>query len=73
MNIHNRTIVIDAVFSQDDKPFDCVSIMNYIRENEIAGRTLDHHDIAEYLDRMHQRGYLQTIASNCDFTKYVVK
>ena len=71
MKLHNRTIIIDAVFSQNRQPFDCISIMNYIRENEIQGQTFDHHEIAECLDRMRAQGLIRTVPS-IEFTKYVV-
>jgi hypothetical protein len=71
MELHNRTIVIDAAFSQEG-PFDAIQIMQYIAENEIQGKTLDHHDIAFYLDHLREQGLIRKVGCNSDgYEKYV--
>ena len=68
--IQNRTIVIDAVTSIGGK-FDCITLMNFIRENEIQGRTFDHHDIAQYLEHLCEKNFIQRVGSNADgYIKY---
>jgi len=55
--VENRTIVIDAVASIGGK-FDCIMIMNFIRENELQGRTFDHYDIAIYLEKLCAQNFI---------------
>lgn len=70
MNIYHRTIVIDAVFSQNHKPFDCVTIMRYIKENEIQGKTIPHQEIAYFLDYLNSKGIINAVDRNSEYTKY---
>lgn len=71
MEIHLRTIVIDAIFSQPEKtPFDCITLMRYIRDNEIQGKTIPHQEIAIYLDALRTKGIIERVDSWKEFTEY---
>lgn len=71
MPIEHRAIVIDSVFSQPKgEPFDCVQIMNHIRENEINHQTLPHQEIAIYLDHLREQGVIQIADQSGEYTRY---
>ena len=73
MPIEHRTIVIDSVFSQPKgEPFDCVQIMNHIRDNEINHQTLPHQEIAIYLDHLREQGVVQIADQSGEYTRYTV-
>ena len=70
MNLNHRLTVLDAIFAQRDQVFDCISIMNYIRENEVNNRTIPHQEIAMYLDTLLAKGWVKYADRSCEFTKY---
>jgi hypothetical protein len=70
MNINHRLTVLDAIFAQRDQVFDCLSIMNYIRENEVNNLTIPHQEIAMYLDTLRAKGWIKYADRSCEFTKY---
>lgn len=72
MELIHRLIVIDSVFSQPKgEPFDCVQIMNHIRENEINHQTLPHQEIAIYLDHLREQGVVQIADQSGEYTRYL--
>lgn len=73
MELMHRLIVIDSVFSQPKgEPFDCVQIMNHIRDNEINHQTLPHQEIAIYLDHLREKGIIQVADQSGEYTRYTV-
>jgi hypothetical protein len=73
MDLIHRLVVIDSVFQQPkDQPFDCIQIMNHIRDNEANHRTLPHGEIAIYLDHLHEKGILQIADQSGEYTRYTV-
>ena len=72
MELMHRLIVIDSVFSQPKgEPFDCVQIMNHIRENEINHQTLPHQEIAIYLDHLREQEVVQIADQSGEYTRYL--
>ena len=73
MELIHRLIVIDSVFSQPKgQPFDCIQIMNHIRENEVNHQTLPHGEIAIYLDHLREQGVIQIADQSGEYTRYTV-
>ncbi len=73
MELMQRLIVIDSVFSQPKgEPFDCVQIMNHIRENESNHQTPPHQEIAIYLDHLREQGVIQIADQSGEYTRYTV-
>ena len=73
MELIHRLIVIDSVFSQPKgQPFDCIQIMNHIRDNEVNHQTLPHGEIAIYLDHLREQGVIQIADQSGEYTRYTV-
>ncbi len=73
MELMHRLIVIDSVFSQPEgQPFDCIQIMNHIRDNEVNHQTLPHGEIAIYLDHLRKQGVIQIADQSGEYTRYTV-
>src|SRR6266536_5312178 len=73
MELIHRLIVIDSVFSQPKgQPFDCIQIMNHIRDNEVNHQTLPHGEIAIYLDHLREQGVVQIADQSGEYTRYTV-
>lgn len=71
MELIHRLIVIDSVFSQPKgQPFDCIRIMNHIRDNEVNHQTLPHGEIAIYLDHLREQGVIQIADQSGEYTRY---
>ena len=71
MELIHRLIVIDSVFSQPKgQPFDCIQIMNHIRDNEVNHQTLPHGEIAIYLDQLREQGVVQIADQSGEYTRY---
>ena len=72
MELIHRLIVIDSVFSQPKgQPFDCIQIMDHIRDNEVNHQTLPHAEIAIYLDHLREQGVVQIADQSGDYTRYL--
>ncbi len=73
MELIHRLIVIDSVFAQPKgQPFDCIEIMNHIRDNEVNHQTLPHGEIAIYLDHLREKGVIQIANQSGEYTRYTV-
>ncbi len=73
MELIHRLIVIDSVFSQPKgQPFDCIQIMNHIRDNEVNHQTLPHGEIAIYLDHLREQGVVQIADQSGEYTRLTV-
>ena len=71
MELIHRLNVIDSVFSQPKgQPFDCIRIMNHIRDNEVNHQTLPHGEIAIYLDHLREQGVIQIADQSGEYTRY---
>ena len=71
MELIHRLIVIDSVFAQPKgQPFDCIQIMNHIRDNEVNHQTLPHGEIAIYLDHLREQGVIQIADQSGEYTRY---
>ena len=71
MELIHRLIVIDSVFSQPKgQPFDCIQIMDHIRDNEVHHQTLPHGEIAIYLDHLREQGVIQIADQSGEYTRY---
>ena len=71
MELIHRLIVIDSVFSQPKgQPFDCIQIMDHIRDNEVNHQTLHHGEIAIYLDHLREQGVIQIADQSGEYTRY---
>jgi hypothetical protein len=72
MELIHRLIVIDSVFSQPKgRPFDCIRIMDHIRDNEVNHQTLPHGEIAIYLDHLCGQGVIQIADQSGEYTRYL--
>ena len=72
MELIHRLIVIDSVFSQPKgQPFDCIQIMDHIRDNEVHHQTLPHGEIAIYLDHLREQGVVQIADQSSEYTRYL--
>lgn len=72
MELIHRLIVIDSVFSQPKgQPFDCIQIMDHIRDNEVNHQTLPHAEIAIYLDHLREQGVVQIADQSGEYTRYL--
>ncbi len=73
MELIHRLTVIDSVFAQPkDQSFDCIQIMNHIRDNEVNHQTLPHGEIAIYLDHLREKGVIQIANQSGEYTRYTV-
>src|SRR6266511_6411359 len=73
MELIHRLTVIDSVFAQPkDQSFDCIQIMNHIRDNEVNHQTLPHGEIAIYLDHLREKGVIQIADQSGEYTRYTV-
>ena len=71
MELIHRLTVIDSVFAQPkDQSFDCIQIMNHIRDNEVNHQTLPHGEIAIYLDHLREQGVIQIADQSGEYTRY---
>ena len=71
MELIHRLIVIDSVFAQPKgQLFDCIQIMNHIRDNEVNHQTLPHGEIAIYLDHLREQGVVQIADQSGEYTRY---
>ena len=68
MNVIQKATILDAIFAQRS-PFSCITLMQYIAENEVSGKTIPHHEIAIYLDTLRERGFVK-IVEHAEFTRY---
>jgi len=72
MELIHRLIVIDSVFSQPNgQPFDCIQIMDHIRDNEVNHQTLPQGEIAIYLDHLREQGVVQIADQSGEYTRYL--
>jgi hypothetical protein len=73
MELIHRLAIIESVFSQPKgQPFDCIQIMNHIRDNEVNHQTLPHGEIAIYLDHLREKGVIQIADQSGEYTRYTV-
>ena len=71
MELIHRLIVIDSVFSQPKgQAFDCIQIMDHIRDNEVNHQTLPHGEISIYLDYLREQGVIQIADQSGEYTRY---
>ena len=73
MELIHRLAVLNSVFSQPKgQPFDCIQIMNHIRDNEVNHQTLPHGEIAIYLDHLREKRVIQIADQSGEYTRYTV-
>ena len=70
MSITLKLAILDSIFDLRGQSFDCITVMNYIRENEANNKTIPHQEIAMYLDSLLSKGWIKVADRSCDFTKY---
>ncbi len=71
MNANMKITILSAIFAQEEN-FDCIQIMNYIRENEVNNKTIPHQEIAMYMDTLRGRGWIKVTDDSKEFTKFAV-